>query len=110
MAEFQVELGFRMDTEEGESVRDVDLLERFGLELEAVAGDMGPAAAIHEGRYVAALTVEADTPLVAARRAADVFVEAMSRALAANGDEIDREDVDRYFDHLHVDAAELVLA
>jgi hypothetical protein len=34
----------------------------------------------------------------------------MSRALAANGDEIDREDVDRYFDHLHVDAAELVLA
>jgi hypothetical protein len=110
MAEFQVELGFRIETDDGELVRDVDLLERFGLELEIVAGEMGPAAAIHEGRYVAALTVEAGTPLLAGRRAADVFIEAMDRALAARGDEIDRGAVDRYFDRLHVDATELVPA
>jgi hypothetical protein len=110
MAEFQVELGFRLESEDGALVRDVDLLERFGLELEALAGEMGPAAAIHDGRYVAALTVEADTPLLAGRRAADVFLEAMNRALTATGDEIDHDAVDRYFDRLHVDAAELAPA
>jgi hypothetical protein len=110
MAEFQVELGFRIESEGGELVRDVDLLERFGLELEAIAGAMGPAAAIHDGRYVASLTVDADTPLLAGTRAADVFVEAMTRALKAGGSEIDRDEIDRYFDRLHVDAAELVTA
>jgi hypothetical protein len=110
MAEFQVEIGFRLETDDGVPVRDVDLLESFGLELEALAGEMGPAAAIHDGRYVAALTVEAGTPLLAGRRAADVFVEAMNRALDARGDDVDGDAVDRYFDRLHVDPAGLVPA
>jgi hypothetical protein len=110
MAEFHVELGFRLETDEGEVVSDVDLLEHFGLELEAVAGEMGPATAIHDGRYFASLTVDAETSLVAGTRAVEVFVDAMSRALAARGDEMDSESVHRYFDRVHVDAAELVPA
>lgn len=110
MAEFQVELGFRLETDQGESVRDVDLLERFGLEFEAVAGEMGPATAIHDGRYVASLTVDAETSLAAGTLAVEAFVEAMTRALAARGDEIDTQAVQRYFDRIHVDAAELVPA
>lgn len=108
MAEFQVELGFRLETNAGENVNDVDLLEHFGLELEAAAGEMGPATAIHDGRYFASLTVDAETSLAAGARGVEVFVDAMSRALAARGDEIDAEAVHRFFDRVHVDASELV--
>jgi hypothetical protein len=92
MAEFQVELGFALadtDAEDHELSRDVDLLESFGRELEAIASDLGPATAIVGTRYVALLTVDADSPIDAARRGADVVTEAMTRALEAHGHELE---------------------
>jgi hypothetical protein len=102
MAEHQVELGFTLAGRD----RDVELLARFGSELEALAGEAGPATAIHEGRYMARLTISAEGPLEAAKLAADLYVEAMNRALAADGDELDVRGLEGYlphWEHLQVD-------
>lgn len=95
MAEHQVVLGFAIVGRE----RDVDLLERFGVALEDIAGDMGPATAIEGERYVAELTVEAESPVEAAKRAADLYVEAMNDALHATGDELAEEGLWGRYQH-----------
>src|SRR4051812_11178402 len=102
MAEFQVKLGVVFTPEDGGPARrDVDLLESFGQHIEAIAGEMGPATAITGDHYIALFTVEAETPLEAAQRAADVFNDAMTRAFADRGDEIDEPLFARYFEQLH---------
>lgn len=95
MAEYQVELGFSIVGRE----RDVDLLELFGQEFEEIAGVTGPATFIQGERYMAALTVDASSPIEAGKLAAYLFVEAMNAALRATGDELDEESLWGRYQH-----------
>lgn len=109
MADFQVELGFTLADEESglDNPGDVDLLESLGQHIEVLAGEMGPTTALVGDQYIAALTVEAETPLDAGKRASDVFIQAMTSALAERGDEFAARPFARYFGHLHVDRRDL---
>lgn len=105
MADFEVEVGFTIEGFSG----NVDLLERYGVHLEEIAPEMGPAVAIRGEHYVALLTVDADSTVEAARRGAESVIEAIKNAMEEFGDEVDTSDLERKLD-LHAGAAEPALA
>lgn len=63
------------------------VLERFSGAAGDLGHGMGPACGIHDGRLDLIVTVDADSPDEAARIAAGVFHEALSRALGIDADE-----------------------
>src|SRR5687768_5644029 len=97
MTEFQVELGFTLANEGEDETRDVDLLVSFGEQIEALAGDMGPATAIVGKHYTALLTITAETPIDAGRLGAEIVNEAIKRALADHDSELEGDLFGRYF-------------
>lgn len=109
MDDFQVEIACTL-IEDGTARRDVDLLERFGVELEAVAGALGPATALEGDSYVAMFTVPASSMIEAGRIGIDAYNTAMERALESFGDKLGTKLVLTTPGRLHVDQPEPVLA
>jgi replicative DNA helicase len=83
--DYMIEIEFVLG---GEYDRDVDLLESIGIQLEEIAPDTGPSAAIHGPRYSVTLITAAQSVLEAGTLAATITVEAVNRALRERGDEL----------------------
>lgn len=110
MADFQIEIEFQLG---GKYNRDLELLESIGTELEQRAGETGPSAAIHGDRYSVTLIADAPTFLEAGRRAAEIVVDAVNRALEQREDELDAGAFETLMERMlveHADRDELVPA
>jgi hypothetical protein len=110
MADFMIEIEFVLG---GDYSRDLDLLEAIGVQLEKIAGETGPSAAIHGERYSVTLIAEAASFHEAGSRAAEIVVDAVNRALMERGDELDATAFQTLMERMlveHADPAELVTA
>lgn len=103
MADFMIEIEFQLG---GSYERDVDLLESIGVQLEEIAGETGPSAAIHGQRYSVTLLTEADSFHDAGTKAAAITVEAVNRALGERGDELHEGAFDTLMERMLVEHAE----
>jgi hypothetical protein len=108
---YQIEIDFHLG---GPYERDIDLLEDIGIELDEIAGEAGPSAAIHGNRYSVTLALPAATNVrLAGYMGVQIVVDAVNRALAKRGDELDSAAFDQLIERMlvqHADAPQLALA
>ena len=107
MADFQIEIEFQLG---GKYSRDIDLLESIGTVLDETASETGPSAAIHGDLYSVTLITAGDSFLSAGKRAAEVVVAAVNRALMERGDELDEYAFETLVERMLIEHAPTELA
>lgn len=85
----------------GEEIQLAQTLVRLADAMELTAAEMGPAVGATAGKIGVTLSVEAETPLDAGRRAAEVFLPALMQSLVATSaaPTLERVLVERVRDH-----------
>lgn len=83
MHEYTVDLDMELAVDGETLPATFSQLERFGTILAEIAGEMGPAAGIHDGRLGVTLTLDAPNVKEAVDRATEVATSAFLAAIGA---------------------------